>query len=115
LPGFDKAITFASFQDNGKCDSYKQWLSRWVRWTIGFRGSCPRHLLGMLSIPQAFHNLRVYYFLYITRPYSFQRIVVYSLKQGLDAGHYQLFVMFLAQVMWWELGFQTVSTDIGCG
>jgi hypothetical protein len=52
----------------------------------------------MPSIPQAFFNLRQ--FLYITRPYSLRRIVVHGLKQGLDAGHHQLFVMFLAQVVW---------------
>jgi len=58
LPGFGKAFTFTSFQEDGKCDSRKQWLNRWVRWTIGFRGRCLRHSFGMPSIPQAFFNLR---------------------------------------------------------
>jgi hypothetical protein len=60
LNWFCKAIIFASFQDDGKCYSHKQWLKRLVTWTNGFRGSCLRHSLGMPSIPQAFLNLRVF-------------------------------------------------------
>jgi len=37
LPGFGEVITFDFFQEDGKCDSRRQWLNRWVRWTIGFR------------------------------------------------------------------------------
>jgi hypothetical protein len=61
LPGFGKVITFASFQDDGRCDRRKQWLNRWVRWTNGFRGSCLRHSLGMSSIPRAFINLSLFF------------------------------------------------------
>jgi hypothetical protein len=58
LPGFGKGITFASFQDTGKCESCKHWLNRCVRWTSVLLGRCLRHSFGMLSIPQAFFSLR---------------------------------------------------------
>jgi hypothetical protein len=35
LPALGKVITFASFQDSGKCDSQVQWLNKWVRCTNG--------------------------------------------------------------------------------
>jgi hypothetical protein len=68
LPGFGKAVNSTSFKDDGKYDSHKQCLNRWFRWSNGFRGRCLRYSFGMPSIQQAFFG-RVYYFLYITRPY----------------------------------------------
>jgi hypothetical protein len=49
-PGYGKAITFASFQDMGNCESRMLWLIKRVKWTSG--------LLAMSSIPQAFHSFR---------------------------------------------------------
>jgi hypothetical protein len=51
-----KAITLASFQDDGKYDSRKQWLNRCVRWTSGLLGRFLRHSFGMPSISHAFLN-----------------------------------------------------------
>jgi hypothetical protein len=31
LPGFGKVITFASFENDGKCENHKQLLNRCVR------------------------------------------------------------------------------------
>jgi hypothetical protein len=52
------SITFASFQDVGKCDRRMQWLNRWVKWTSGLLGRCLRHSFGMPSIPQAVFNFK---------------------------------------------------------
>jgi hypothetical protein len=56
-----KADTFASFQDDGKCDSWKQWLNRCVRWTSGLIGRSVRHSFGIPSIPQALLSLREFF------------------------------------------------------
>jgi hypothetical protein len=53
-----KAITFASFQDVGKCESRMQRLIKWVKWTSRLLGRHLRHSFGMPSIPQAFRSFR---------------------------------------------------------
>jgi hypothetical protein len=50
LPGFGKVITLASFQDDGKYESRKQWLNKCVRCTRGLLRRCRSHSFGMSSI-----------------------------------------------------------------
>jgi len=58
LPGFGKVIIFASFQEPGKCDSFRQWLNTFVEWTRGLSGMCLSHSFGMPSITEAFFSFR---------------------------------------------------------
>jgi hypothetical protein len=58
LPGFGEVITFASFQDFGKCERRMQWLIKYIKCTNGLLGRCLRHSFEMTSIPQAFLNFK---------------------------------------------------------
>jgi len=55
---------FDPCQDDGKRDNRKQWLNRWVRRNIGFRGRCLRQSFGMESIPQASFVLSLLFFVH---------------------------------------------------
>jgi hypothetical protein len=59
LSGFGNVLTFASFQDFGKCDSWRQSLYECVHCANGLLGRCVRHSFWMPSIPQAFPTFRV--------------------------------------------------------
>jgi hypothetical protein len=55
LPDFGSNV-FSSFQGAGRRQSPRQWLNKYVKWTVGLLGRCLRHLFGMPSKPQAFPN-----------------------------------------------------------
>jgi hypothetical protein len=58
LLGFGNVMIFASFQDFGKWDSWRQWLNKCVKCTSGHLGSRLRHSFGKPSIPQGFLNFK---------------------------------------------------------
>lgn len=88
LPDFGKVITFASFQDIGKCESQMQWSVKCARCTSGLLGRCLRHSFGMPLIPQVF--------------FSFRKVIFCSFKHCLSTCHSWLSSHRLWGVNWFS-------------
>jgi hypothetical protein len=105
LPRFGKVMIFASFQGFGKCNNWRQWLNKCVKYISGILRRCLRRSFGIPSVQQTYLSFSYCINFCISQGLTFSKGVSFAASSSAWTPPPLAFYGFVTQVMRCELNF----------